>query len=67
LIQVYHEELVSRGVIQEVGLKQVQFTQLGTCPARMKIVQGKSILMEWVYETVSDNLFDVLNLLIFTL
>jgi hypothetical protein len=47
-----------------VGLKQVQFAQLGTCPAQVKIIQDKSILKERSYTAVGMSFSLVLGVLI---
>jgi hypothetical protein len=48
-----------------VGLKQVQFSQLGTCPAQIEIIQSKSMLLQQEYNVVGNSSFTLLNQLIF--
>jgi hypothetical protein len=50
-----------------VGLKQVQFSQLGMCLAQTAIMQSKSILSEKQYDVVRNSSFILLNQLIFFL
>jgi hypothetical protein len=48
---------MSGRIIQEIGLEQVPFSLVGTCPAQMQLMHGESMLKEQIYNMVRNEFF----------